>query len=61
MILVNIPVREWYSKLEFEADTAKIIALSLVLALGLDQAPRTQRWRLLLMTEGEEMAWARRK
>ncbi|KAJ9114727.1 hypothetical protein QFC22_005603 [Naganishia vaughanmartiniae] len=45
MILVNIP----------------IIALSLVLALGLDQAPRTQRWRLLLMTEGEEMTWARRK
>ncbi|KAJ9095689.1 hypothetical protein QFC21_005561 [Naganishia friedmannii] len=38
-----------------------IIALSLVLALGLDQAPRTQRWRLLLMTEGEEMTWARRK
>ncbi|KAJ9114480.1 hypothetical protein QFC20_001353 [Naganishia adeliensis] len=45
MILVNIP----------------IIALSLVLALGLDQAPRAQRWRLLLMSESEEMAWARRK
>ncbi|KAH8085901.1 peptidase family M48-domain-containing protein [Filobasidium floriforme] len=45
MILVNIP----------------IIAFCLVLALGLDQSPRTDRWRLLLMSENEEMAWSMKK
>ncbi|WVN86433.1 uncharacterized protein L203_101597 [Cryptococcus depauperatus CBS 7841] len=33
----------------------------LVLAYGLDQSPRTGRWRLLLMGDLEELAWARRK
>lgn len=39
----------------------QIFALCIVFALGLDQSPRTGRWRLLLMTEGEEMAWSGRK
>ncbi|WVQ84705.1 hypothetical protein IAT38_006861 [Cryptococcus sp. DSM 104549] len=38
-----------------------IFAVCVVLALGLDQSPRTGRWRLLLMSENEEMAWSRRK
>jgi len=45
MLLLNIP----------------IFALCIVFAMGLDQCPRTHRWRMLLMTEHEEMAWARRK
>lgn len=45
MILVNIP----------------IFALCIVFALGLDQSPRTERWRLLLMSESEELTWSRRK
>ncbi|EIW72227.1 hypothetical protein TREMEDRAFT_25120 [Tremella mesenterica DSM 1558] len=38
-----------------------VFAVCIVLALGLDQSPRTGRWRLLLLSEGEEMAWSRRK
>ncbi|KAL7415427.1 peptidase family M48-domain-containing protein [Mrakia frigida] len=38
-----------------------IFALCLIFALGLDQSPNTQRWRLLLMSESEEMAWSRRR
>ncbi|KAK8853164.1 hypothetical protein IAR55_003865 [Kwoniella newhampshirensis] len=38
-----------------------IFAVCIVLALGLDQSERTGRWRLLLMSEHEEMAWSRRK
>ncbi|KAL7418463.1 hypothetical protein Q5752_006921 [Cryptotrichosporon argae] len=38
-----------------------IFAICVVFALGLDQSPRTGRWRLLLMSENEEMAWSRRK
>lgn len=39
----------------------QIFAFCIVLALGLDQSPRTGRWRLLLMTEHEEQAWSHRK
>lgn len=39
----------------------KLFALCLIFALGLDLAPRTQRWRLLLMSEAEELAWSRRR
>ncbi|OCF38165.1 metalloendopeptidase [Kwoniella heveanensis BCC8398] len=39
----------------------QIFAICIVLALGLNQDPRTGRWRLLLMSEHEEMAWSRRK
>lgn len=38
-----------------------IFAICIILALGLDQSPRTKRWRLLLMSEHEELAWSRRK
>ncbi|KZT62046.1 hypothetical protein CALCODRAFT_463495 [Calocera cornea HHB12733] len=38
-----------------------VFAICLVLALGLDQSPRTNRWRLLLMSEREELEWARRR
>ncbi|KLT42312.1 hypothetical protein CC85DRAFT_285716 [Cutaneotrichosporon oleaginosum] len=38
-----------------------IFALCIVVALGLDQSPRTGRWRLLLMSENEELAWSYRK
>ncbi|ORY33497.1 peptidase family M48-domain-containing protein [Naematelia encephala] len=38
-----------------------IFAICVVLALGLDQAPHSGRWRLLLMSEHEELAWSRRK
>ncbi|KZO98829.1 hypothetical protein CALVIDRAFT_561769 [Calocera viscosa TUFC12733] len=38
-----------------------VFAICLVLALGLDQSPRTNRWRLLLMSEREEHEWARRR
>lgn len=39
----------------------QIFAICIVFALGLDQSPRTGRWRLLLMSEGEELTWSRRK
>ncbi|TXT11138.1 hypothetical protein VHUM_01889 [Vanrija humicola] len=38
-----------------------IFAFCIVLALGLNQDPRTGRWRLLLMGEREELAWSHRK
>ncbi|KAF8303351.1 hypothetical protein DL93DRAFT_2145179 [Clavulina sp. PMI_390] len=38
-----------------------IFAVCIVIALALDQSPRTQRWRLLLMTGREELEWARRR
>ncbi|BEI80257.1 hypothetical protein CcaverHIS002_0107860 [Cutaneotrichosporon cavernicola] len=38
-----------------------IFAFCIVVALGLDQSPRTGRWRLLLMSENEELAWSYRK
>ncbi|OXG29388.1 metalloendopeptidase [Cryptococcus neoformans A2-102-5] len=38
-----------------------VFAVCIILALGLDQSPRTKRWRLLLMSEHEELAWSRRK
>lgn len=36
-----------------------IFAICLIIALALDQSPRTQRWRLLMMSKREEMEWAR--
>ncbi|KAJ1304666.1 hypothetical protein OPQ81_005805 [Rhizoctonia solani] len=36
-----------------------IFAVCIILALGLDQCPRTERWRLLMMSKREEMEWAR--
>ncbi|GAA5896946.1 hypothetical protein JCM5296_002665 [Sporobolomyces johnsonii] len=33
----------------------------LVVALGLDQSPRTSRWRLLLMSESEEIEWSNQR
>lgn len=41
--------------------TGQIFAICIVFALGLDQSPHSGRWRLLLMSENEEMAWSRRK
>ncbi|WVR07731.1 hypothetical protein IAU60_004774 [Kwoniella sp. DSM 27419] len=50
-----------YKKTSYALIQLPIFAICIVLALGLDQSPRTGRWRLLLMTENEEMAWSRRK
>ncbi|GAA6010355.1 hypothetical protein JCM11491_006283 [Sporobolomyces phaffii] len=36
-------------------------ALSLVVALGLDQSDQTSRWRLLLMSEREEIEWSNQR
>lgn len=33
----------------------------LVLALGLNQSPKTARWRLLLMSEREELDWSNQR
>ncbi|POW20635.1 hypothetical protein PSHT_03361, partial [Puccinia striiformis] len=37
------------------------VAMCLVIAIGIDQSPRTHRWRLLLMSEAEEMEWSHRR
>ncbi|GAA96093.1 uncharacterized protein L969DRAFT_94323 [Mixia osmundae IAM 14324] len=37
---------------------APLFAMCLVLAIGMDQSPITNRWRLLLMSEREEMEWS---
>ncbi|WWC71955.1 uncharacterized protein I206_105914 [Kwoniella pini CBS 10737] len=50
-----------YKKTSYALIQLPIFAICVVLALGLDQSPRTGRWRLLLMSENEEMAWSRRK
>ncbi|WWC64647.1 uncharacterized protein I303_107258 [Kwoniella dejecticola CBS 10117] len=50
-----------YKKTSYALIQLPIFAICVVLALGLDQSPRTGRWRLLLMSEHEEMAWSRRK
>ncbi|WVW86100.1 hypothetical protein I302_108139 [Kwoniella bestiolae CBS 10118] len=50
-----------YKKTSYALIQIPIFAICIVLALGLDQSPRTGRWRLLLMSEHEEMAWSRRK
>jgi hypothetical protein len=39
----------------------QIFAICIVIALGLEEEPRTGRWRLLLMSEKEEMQWSHRK
>lgn len=39
----------------------QIIAMFLVIAIGLDQSQGTARWRLLLMSEKEEMAWSQKR
>ncbi|KAA1089236.1 hypothetical protein PGT21_011017 [Puccinia graminis f. sp. tritici] len=41
--------------------TIPLFAMCLVIAIGIDQSPRTHRWRLLLMSEAEEMEWSRRR
>ncbi|PLW22771.1 hypothetical protein PCANC_03031 [Puccinia coronata f. sp. avenae] len=38
-----------------------MFAMCLVIAIGIDQSPRTHRWRLLLMSEAEEMEWSDRR
>lgn len=35
-----------------------LLAFCLTVGLGLNQSPKTARWRLLLMTEREEMEWS---
>ncbi|CAH7682168.1 putative metalloendopeptidase M48, Ste24p [Phakopsora pachyrhizi] len=41
--------------------TIPIFAMCLIIAIGIDQSPRTSRWRLLLMTESEEVEWSHRR
>ncbi|KDQ21508.1 hypothetical protein BOTBODRAFT_205329 [Botryobasidium botryosum FD-172 SS1] len=38
-----------------------IFAVCIVVALALDQSPRTHRWRLLMMSTHEEMEWAQHR
>lgn len=38
-----------------------VIAMFLILAIGLDQSPETARWRLLLMSDKEEMVWSHKR
>ncbi|MBW0503275.1 hypothetical protein O181_042990 [Austropuccinia psidii MF-1] len=38
-----------------------LFAICLVIAIGIDQSPTTHRWRLLLMSEGEELEWSQRR
>lgn len=45
----------------FVLPASQILALCLIFALGLDQAPNTERWRLLMMSEAEELAWAKKR
>lgn len=63
LLLLQIPVRiQMHLHLhENRHLSLQIFAICIILALGLDQSPRTKRWRLLLMSEHEELAWSRRK
>ncbi|WVQ74175.1 hypothetical protein IAR50_003769 [Cryptococcus sp. DSM 104548] len=58
-----IRYRIWrkYKRLSIFLLQIPVFAVCIILAIGLDQCPRTGRWRLLLMGEHEEMAWSRRK
>ncbi|EJU04180.1 hypothetical protein DACRYDRAFT_48620 [Dacryopinax primogenitus] len=47
-----------YPRLSLLLFQLPIFGICLTLALGLDQAPNTHRWRLLLMSEREEHLWA---
>ncbi|ORY89811.1 peptidase family M48-domain-containing protein [Leucosporidium creatinivorum] len=38
-----------------------LLAVLAVIGLGLNQSPRTARWRLLLMSEREELEWSNKK
>jgi hypothetical protein len=40
---------------------SQVIAIFLIVAIGLDQSRTTARWRLLLMSEKEEMAWSQKR
>lgn len=41
--------------------TIPIFTICLIIAIGIDQSQRTSRWRLLLMTEAEEVEWSHRR
>ncbi|KAG0148665.1 hypothetical protein CROQUDRAFT_41008 [Cronartium quercuum f. sp. fusiforme G11] len=41
--------------------TIPLFAMCLIIAIGIDQSPRTSRWRLLLMSEAEEVEWSHRR
>ncbi|KAH8925034.1 hypothetical protein BT69DRAFT_1260815 [Atractiella rhizophila] len=38
-----------------------LFAVCIIIAIGIDQSPRTARWRLLLMSEREEMEWSQKR
>lgn len=38
-----------------------LLAICLVVGLGLNQSPKTARWRLLLMSEREELEWSQQR
>jgi hypothetical protein len=38
-----------------------VVCFLCVVGLGLNQSPKTARWRLLLMTEREEIEWAEKR
>lgn len=61
-MLWQLPVRE----IDFVGCIAtdfrsQIIAMFLIVAIGLDQSKVTARWRLLLMSEKEEIAWSQKR
>ncbi|ODN99000.1 hypothetical protein I350_07152 [Cryptococcus amylolentus CBS 6273] len=59
--IIRYKIWRKYKRLSILFLQIPIFALCVILAIGLDQSPRTGRWRLLLMGEHEEMAWSRRK
>lgn len=50
-----------YPKASWAIVQIPLFAICIILALGIDQAPRSHRWRLLLMSEREEMEWSERR
>ncbi|TYJ51389.1 hypothetical protein B9479_008039 [Cryptococcus floricola] len=59
--IIRYKIWRKYKRLSILFLQIPIFAVCVILAIGLDQSPRTGRWRLLLMGEHEEMAWSRRK
>ena len=63
-LLIELPrTEDGHSRLDriHHRPSAQVIAVFLVIAIGLDQSPGTARWRLLLMSEKEEMAWSHKR
>ncbi|KAK4054637.1 glutamate--ammonia ligase [Microbotryomycetes sp. JL221] len=54
----------WFKKFPNQAKrlwTIPLVGLCLVVGLGLNQSPKTARWRLLLMSPREELEWSNKR